>query len=165
MDAEQRKLVVGATSGDRQSFEELVKLYERFIFGIVSKHGPKEEVEEIAQEIFLSAFRSISSLREPEAFSTWLHGIALRRCQDAWRVIYRKRRAAPELPEASDPTAENKLLLEKILSKLSPEDRTIMTLLYLEDRSTEEVGKLLGISRVNVKVRAHRIRRKLEEWL
>jgi len=171
-------LVISAMGGDLSAFEDLVRSYERFVFAIVSKHVPESEVDSVAQVVFIGLYRSISTLRDPAAFRGWLHGIAVRRCRDFWRQHYRQAKHETQLSalpaetiasfkDPSDQAHRHELnqLLEQLLGSLSAEDRMIMTLLYLEDRPVSETATLLGLSQVNVKVRAHRIRKKLETKL
>ena len=159
---ELKRSVLQAQRGDVRAFEELVREYESLVFRLVALHGPKEEIESIAQESFLAAFRSLSTLREPAAFKSWLSGIALRRCRDEWRRIYRKKREQnieAEPPQSAG--AEAKLLAQEILDGLSPEERMIMTLLYIEERSVAEVAELLHCTGIAVKVRAHRLKKRI----
>jgi len=168
-------LVERARKGDLDAFQELVTSFESFVFKTAARHGPRDEIENVSQESFLSAYTSLSKLSDPEAFPGWLHSIVVRRCLDCWRRKYRKAKYEVALSSINEKdVAENstfvaeldrKQAAEKILALLLPEERLIMTLLYLEEKSVDEVSKLLNFSKVNVKVKAHRIRNKLKSFL
>jgi RNA polymerase sigma-70 factor (ECF subfamily) len=178
LDSAEIALITDAMNGSRKAFEELIILNQSFVLNLARKFGPREEMESVAQETFISAFKAISSLNDPLAFKGWLHQIAVRRCHDAWRAVYRKkpevsleslqensveRRSAVNFSGTSNVEIElqGKMEVDTILNQLSADDRMIMTLLYLEDKTTKEVAKLLGLSVVNVKVRSHRIKKRL----
>ena len=178
LDPAELALVQEAISGSRKAFEELISLNERFVLNLARKFGPKEEIENISQETFISAFKAISNLKDALAFKGWLAAIAVRRCRDSWRAVYRRkaevsfdtvREADFETKEVVNftgaPSAESsmqgRMEVEAVLNQLSADDRMVMTLLYLEDKSVKEVSQLLGITQVNVKVRSHRIKKRL----
>ena len=171
--------------GDVNSFEHLLKKYQDHLLRIVKKHVPYNEVEEMAQEVFVRAYQALPNFREAGSFKQWLSAIAVRTCCDFWRKRYRSR----ELP-MSDLSDNHRDWLEKTLSnqsdqsfyeigqekearelldwaldRLSAEDRMVLELVYLEGLSVKETAGLLGWSVANVKVRSFRSRKKLQKLL
>jgi RNA polymerase sigma-70 factor, ECF subfamily len=171
-------------AGDADAFGVLVEQDQRKVFAVVGRHVPPNAVADVAQETFVSAWRSVSSFRGDCTFATWLCRLAIRRCHDYWRKS--SRRSEPvaiealtdeqagwlnEALRAADEEARNRLasradaadVLDRVLGRLAPDDRMIVTLLHLEGRPVKEVADDLGWSPVRVKVRALRARRKLRE--
>ena len=171
--------------GDVNSFEHLLKRYQDHVLRIVTKHIPYNEVEEMAQEVFVRSYQALPGFKQEGSFRQWLSAIAVRTCYDFWRKRYRSR----ELP-MSDLTDSHQGWLEKTLSnqsnksfhekgrekearelldwalsKLSARDRMVIELVYLEGLSVKEAAGLLGWSVSNVKVRSFRSRKKLETLL
>lgn len=171
--------------GDIDAFESILLRYKDHVVDIVRKHVPYHEVEETAHDVFVRAYQSLATFKERSRFEHWLSAIAVRACYDFWRKRYRSR----ELPMSSlseehqkwlegvmqdrsdrsfdDRVSQEKAkeLLEWALDRLSPEDRMVLELVYLEGRSGRETGDLLGWSVANVKVRSLRARRKLRHLM
>lgn len=171
--------------GDVNSFEYLMTKHQDHVTKIVSKHVPNQEVESVAQDVFVRAYQSLSTFKHKSGFKQWLSSIAVRTCYDFWRKAYRSR----ELPMSSL-TEKHSEWLEKVISdssneahaakirqkeaqeimawaldRLSPEDRMVLELVYLEELSGKETAELLGWSLANVKVRSFRARKKLYRLL
>ena len=181
-DEEVVRRVIG---GDINAFESLLLRYKDHVLEIVRKHVPYLEVEETTHDVFVRTYQSLATFKERSPFKHWLSAIAVRACYDFWRKHYRSR----ELPMSSlreehrewlervmsdrsdqsfdDGVSQEKAreLLEWALDRLSPEDRMVLELVYLEGRSGREAADLLGWSVPNVKVRSLRARRKLRNLL
>jgi len=179
------ELVDLVRGGDTDSFAYLLDRYRPTVFGIVSRRVRGADVEEVAQDIFVRAFTSLATYERKGEFAHWLSKIAVRACYDYWRQMYRR----PERPMSSlsedqaewlariassasirahaheESMNEARELLAWAMGKLSAEDRTVLELVHLEERPVREAAELLGWSVVNVKVRAHRARRKLRAVL
>jgi len=171
--------------GDVNSFEHLLKRYQDYVLRIVTKHIPYNEVEEVAQEVFVRAYQALPGFKQEGSFKQWLSAIAVRTCYDFWRKHYRSRELPmgdlserhrdwleKTLSNQSDKSfhekgreKEAKELLDWALSKLSARDRMVIELVYLEGLSVKEAAALLGWSVSNVKVRSFRSRKKLETLL
>ncbi len=171
--------------GDVNAFEHLLKRYEEHVLKIVKRHIPYNQIEEIAQDVFVRAYQSLSSFKKRSSFKHWISTIALRCCYDYWRKEYRSR----ELPMSSlnekhrnwveqiisdesyisfheqGPQKEAKEVLYWALSQLSAEDRMVLELIYLEGLSGKEVADLLGRSIANVKIRSFRSRKKIQKLI
>jgi len=159
-------LVAAARGGDDEAFGELVRRHQRRVFRLAGRFFKRqEEVEDVAQETFLQAWRKLDTYRARAPFEHWLTRVCLNCCYGRFRK--RKGDDLPleyDLPSAApDPTA--RLEAERLLGALAPDDAFVLLLLHGEGWSVAEIAERLGWSRANVKVRAHRARKKLQKLL
>lgn len=160
--SETADLVKRAQGGDRTAFEALVVAYQGSAFGYAhSLLGDAQRAEDAAQDAFLIAYKSLSTLREAAAFPGWLRGIVFRCASRVWRG----RRPFADLataqiaePRAADDGLENAELVAHALKALPPELREVVTLFYLQERSQKEVAAFLGIPETTVVNRLHKAR-------
>lgn len=166
--------------GEINAFADLLTRYRAWVFAIVLKHVPRERAEELAHDIFVEAYKALPSYRGAAEFRHWLAGIAVRQCFTFWRRTSRQpvfctpndlsNEAQTWLDRAGEAQSQEifdrqtsqqatRELLAYALERLSAEDRTLVTLLHLEERSVREVAQLMAWSQMNVKVRAYRARR------
>jgi RNA polymerase sigma-70 factor (ECF subfamily) len=170
--------------GDIDQFAELISRHQKHVTRIVCRRVPADCVDEIAHDVFVRAYVGLTKFSHSVAFEHWLAGIAVRTCYDFWRT--RKGEALP----ASALTDEHQQWIDRILTaqsddqffeqarrreatevlewalkQLSPENRAVLTLVYLDEYSVREAAQLLGWSMINVKVRAHRARHALRTIL
>ena len=181
----EREIIEAVLAGASERFREIIEAHSARVFRIASKHVPQSEVEEVAHEIFIRAFRSLPKYKFKSPFEHWLSALAVRACYDFWRARGRRReRSISELSPSeqrlveaalqsassestsegateSDPTQDAELL-ELVLGILSPQERMVVTLVHLEGLSVREAAARLGWSSANVKVRAFRARRKMQ---
>lgn len=171
--------------GNTGAFEKLLAKYKNYVFSIVNRHVPRDQVEDVSQEVFIRVYQSLLKLKQAESFKTWLSAITLRTCYDFWRKRYRSKETPISTLSSeqknwiartiSDSSAadwevrgrqkEAREILEWLLAILNPAERMIVDLVYLEGLSSKEAAGLLGWSETNVKVRAFRIRQKLKKYL
>ncbi len=174
--------------GEGEAFGALVERYQQRIFSIVFHLvRRRDEVEDLAQEIFFKAFRAIRSYNFQSSFATWVSRIAVNHCYDYLRKV-----RASRLSYYSDMTEESAKELERkaesperggldhgdrlalrdfvgnLLDRAPEDDRLILTLKELEDFTVEEIAGLLKLKPSTVKVRLHRARKRmlgdLERW-
>ncbi len=168
-------------AGERDRYAALVTKHSPSVAAIVARRVPRADVEEVVHEVFVRAYHSLGGFRGEQPLSHWLSRIAVRECYDRWRRERRRvediaPRATPDeqqwLEHAATPQAiareleeeDRRLaidLFHRALALLTPEDRAVLVLVSVEERSVAEAAKLLGWSSVNVKVRAHRARKRL----
>lgn len=182
MERSEAELIAAVLQGDAASFEPLVQKYSPRVFATARRYARREsEVEDIAQEVWLKAFEKLKSFRGEAPFEHWLMRMTVRTCYDFLRRHQRNREssfsdlsesesdwlekfvAAPE--SASEEADAAKLLIERVLEKLSPQARMVITLLEIEDRSVKEIAELTGWSVALVKVRAFRARAEMRKIL
>jgi RNA polymerase sigma-70 factor (ECF subfamily) len=179
------EIVHRVIEGDINAFESLLVRYKGHVLEVVKKHVPYHEVEETAHDVFVRAYQSLPTFEERSSFKQWLSTIAVRACYDFWRKRYRSREVpmsslAEEHHEWLEKVVSNRSgqsfadrdsqkkageVLDWALDRLSPEDRMVLELIYLEGLSGKEAADLLGWSVANVKIRSLRARRKLRNLL
>src|SRR5450432_2699117 len=182
MERTEAELIAAALQGDAASFEPLVEKYSPRVFATARRYARRDsEVEDIVQEVWIKAFRKLKSFRGEAPFEHWLMRMTVRTCYDFLRGHQRNREssfsdlsependwldrfvAAPET--AGDHADAAKLLIDRVLEKLSPSARLVITLLEIEDRSVKEIAELTGWSVPLVKVRAFRARGEMRKIL
>jgi len=183
---EEARLIRQAQDGNQRAFEALVRLHERLVFGIIGSFlRRRQDVEDLAQEVFLKAYLAIGRFRPGAPFAPWLHRIAVNTCYDHLRGIRRR----PEIGiadlaeseadfldryvEKGSPSAGGEALdrvaardlAERILATLPPKDRLVITLREVQGFEIAEIATALGCSRPAAKVRLFRARRAMQAAL
>lgn len=168
------RLIQSTLAGDDEAFASLVTRYTSRIFGIAARFARNDhELDDVCQEIFIKAYRHLGKYRGDAPFEHWLSRIAIRACYDLLRrTRHDRENASLEAMEGFDPGAEDNVaparareILDWAMGQLSPEERLVITLLEIEEKSVREIADLSGWSESNVKVRAFRARQKLKEIL
>jgi len=169
------ELVAAAKNGGGQAFAELVKRHKRMALSLAARFAPsRSEIDDLGQEIFLKAYRELPGFRGDASFATWLRTVAVSCCLDYLRKAKRSPAAGGlelplELPDDAKISAyeavEIRDVLNRAMAKLSPADRLVITLLELEGESVETVARVTNMSKIGVRVRAHRARGKLRSLL
>lgn len=174
--------------GDIDRFADLIARHRQHVLKIVQGHVPADRVAEVAHDVFVRAYRSLSRYGEDVPFEHWLSRLAVRTCYDFWRANRRADVPVSALTEdqagwldrAFSAASEEQFreqgdrrdaleVLAWALAQLSPDQRLVLTLVSLEGRSVREAADLLGWTVVNVKVRCYRARQVLrtlffQEW-
>lgn len=170
-----------AQNGDHEAFGLLVEKHQRRVFSIAFHIVRRQdETEDLAQEIFLKAFRAIRSYNWRASFGSWLARIAVNHCYDylrrqrsshlsyQWQLSDDALRALESATPAErgnerslDEQVAWKDLAHKLLERAPPEDRVVLTLKEMEDLSVEEIANTLNWSASKVKVRLHRARKRM----
>ena len=177
-----RELVGRAQADDQGAYEELVRRHQGRVFAVAGGIlRNKEDVEDIAQQVFLKAYFSLKRFDQRAAFSTWLYKITVNECWD----VLRKRKVRPLLYEAElseeqvsqyqasseaqdgKPDVSQQLAtreqVELLLDCLDERDRMMLLLKEVEGFSVEEIAEMLEINGNTVKVRLFRARRRIVE--
>jgi len=182
MEQTEAELIAAVLKGNAASFEPLVKKYSPRVFATARRYARREsEIEDIAQEVWLKAFGKLKSFRGEAPFEHWLMRLTVRTCYDFLRRHQRNRESAfsdltePEndwlerfvtQPEVVSENADAaRLLVARVLERLSPSARLVITLLEIEDRSVKEIAALTSWSVPLVKVRAFRARAEMRKIL
>ncbi len=173
-------IISSVLEGDVDQFAILIDKYKAKIFKIVSMHIPHDYVDEVANDIFFKSYKSLKTFKNDSPFVNWLTVIAIRSCKDFWRQKYAQKdvpmssfdeetEQTIELgidyrtPETNVLGDENYKMLMKAMEQLKPVERTIISMMYAEERSVAEIASLTGMTESNVKVTAFRSRKKLAE--
>lgn len=163
------RLVEACRDGDRDAFGELVRRHQQRVFRLAGRFFRRPaDVEDVAQETFLTAWRKLHTYRAEAPFEHWLTRVCLNTCYARFRGRSGKVALESEL-EADlestpiDPTL--KIEVERLLSTLPPADRFVLLMMYGEGWSVAEIADKVGWSKSNVKVRLFRARKKLRQVL
>ncbi len=155
------RLVLLTLGGNHEAFGELVKKYQGSVYGLAYSYVKRPlEAEELAQEIFLEAYRSLPSLRDPSRFGSWVRGITARLSSNWLKKRKRRERILDEVPDSFDwsqfreeksvaETAEEAELHEQVrkaVLDLPEKYRLPILLRYMQDLSYEQIADFLGTS-------------------
>jgi len=167
--------IAQAKKGDPIAFRHLVQTHQfavrRTVLGMM---GDLDEVDDIAQEVFIRFYKGLSKYRAEAKLSTYLHRIAINLCLDALKRNRRKLQQQSELKEdgvwqlnAENPGKQSDLrdLLTKALQRLEPDFRTVVVLRLVQGYSIKECAQLLKIPEGTVASRLTRGQQKLRVWL
>lgn len=169
-------LVAATLAGDDEAFAELVRRHKRRVFGTAARFARDgHQLDDLAQEIFLRAYRHLGKFRAEAPFEHWLARLTVSACYDFLRKE-RKLREQVSLDahefdlrdgsvEAALAAGRARELVEFAMRQLTPDERLILTLAELEERPMREISELTGWSETNVKVRAFRARQSLKKVL
>lgn len=174
---EDRELVRQAQNGNEPAFEELVRRHQQRVFALVGGIlRRREDVEDVAQQVFLKAFVSLRRFDQRSAFSTWLYKITVNECWDYLRkkkvrpLVYESDLSEEQVsrldgivsqdrpPVGPSERAEARDMIERMLEKLPEQDRQLLLLKEVEGFSVEELAEILKLNVNTVKVRLFRAR-------
>jgi RNA polymerase sigma factor (sigma-70 family) len=163
-------------AGNLNAYSHIVDRYKDKAFNLAFRIcANTEEAEEIAQDSFLKAFRSLGSFKKQSSFSTWLYRIIFNTSISHVRARKQRLLSIEDFPadatdfigyDANKEEAEEeyrKSLVNFALQKLTDEERALVTLFYYDEMSSDEISEVTGMSKTNLKVRLFRARRKMQE--
>jgi len=173
------ELIEQTLAGNQSAYADLVKRHQRFVFTLAMRFAKgREDAEEIAQDCFIKAYRSLASFQGQSKFSTWLYSIVY---TTAMTFLRKKRVATDSIDDENTfiqvesresgydtNNIENKsrsFYLNQAIDQLLPDDATIITLFYKGEQSLEEIAQALGMETNTVKVKLFRARQRLKEKL
>ncbi len=182
-DEEVLSLVKKVKKGDTSAFEQLVIIYQKFVYGtVLANVKNKEDAEDISQEVFLKAWKNIGSFRADSSFATWLHKITKNTVLD----FIRKRNGRKEIsedpeealsdvpsndlsPEEALIGKETALTIERIIDTLPEEQRISIIYRDLMGITYLEIADITGVTVGTVKSRISRaretVKKAIEEYL
>jgi RNA polymerase sigma-70 factor (ECF subfamily) len=179
------RLVEEARKGGREAFAELVRRHERRVYGVVQRMvGDRSDADDLAQEVFMTAWRSIGSFRSGSSFYTWLYRIAVnaslgflrKKGREKGRAPFDETMSVPDRAAGAPPSTESAAAAgeirdraEEALRSLPPHFRSSFALVVGEGLSHRDAAKVLGCSENTVSWRMHKARRllqaRLKPWL
>jgi RNA polymerase sigma-70 factor (ECF subfamily) len=182
VEPDDQQLIAAVRRGETEAFEPLVQKYQPRIFATARRYARREsEVEDIVQEVFLKAFQKLDGFRGDAPFEHWLMRLAVRTCYDFLRQHQRNRETAmaditdeeegwmerfAAEPESTDTDSDAaRALVQRLMERLSPASRLVITLLEIEEKSVKEIAAVTGWSVTAVKVRAFRARAEMRKYL
>jgi RNA polymerase sigma-70 factor (ECF subfamily) len=183
----ERSLLRRLRERDERAFRELLEAHRDRVYNITYRMlGNRAEAEDVAQEVFITVFKTIDSFREESKFSTWLYRVAVNHCKNRIKYLSRRQdRNKDELDEMSGSVngatagspvraaqpdrALEGIQMEQILhdaiASLDEEHRTVVVLRDVEDLSIEEICAITDLPDGTVKSRLHRARLALRKKL
>ncbi len=187
MQKQDNELIASTLEGNQQAFEELIRRYQSFVHNVVYHYFAKrEDVEEIAQEVFLKVYMALNKYDADRPFKHWLGRITSNLCIDEFRKRKRNRIVSLESDLGKEEQADldqmfqaaetNSFafvggmekgldLLKKAMNTLSDKDRMTYVLREVEGLDYEEIGEMLGTSVVASRIRVSRARQQLKKKL
>ena len=173
------ELIEQTLTGNQSAYTDLVRRHQRFVFTLALRFAKRrEDAEEIAQDCFIKAYRSLASFQGQSKFTTWLYSIVY---TTAMTFLRKKRLDTDSIDDENTfiqienqagaydvNNAENKsrsFYLNQAIGQLLPDDAAIITLFYKGEQSLEEIGRAMGLEANTVKVKLFRARQRLKEKL
>jgi RNA polymerase sigma factor (sigma-70 family) len=165
------------------SFEQIVRDHQTMVFGTLARMiGSRENLDDLAQEVFLRLYKALPVFRGEALLSTYLYRITVNVAQNEWK---RRRRERMSMVSMSDEVSgweerlehpdrnaaeqmeerEFRQTVEEQLAQLSQVERTVLVLYHQEERSYEEIATVLGMPIGTVRTHLHRGRKKMREGL
>jgi RNA polymerase sigma-70 factor, ECF subfamily len=184
MARDQHKLVERLKRRDEAAFTELVRTYQDRVFGLTYRMlGDRAEAEDLAQEVFVTVFKSIDAFRGEAQLGTWIYRVAANHCKNRLKYHARRARSAQREymdgdhggdatagpsariagPEAAAVGREAERLVREALASLPDDHRELIVLRDLENLSYEEIRGLTGLVEGTIKSRLHRARLALQK--
>ena len=163
--------------GEQNAYAELVNRYQAYVFTLILRMiKSREDAEEVAQDVFVKAYRSLADFRGESKFSTWLYTIA-----NTTSITFLRKKKLDvhsldnekvfEVADSKDSGFRANLVEQKsrvnmvneAIAMLSQDDAEIITLFYKAEQNLEEISRILRLETNTVKVRLHRARTRLKE--
>lgn len=174
------ELVDNVLKGQTQYYREIIDRYSPMVFHVVRGFiKDEDEVEELAQQIFVKTYEKLDSFDGKSKFSSWLYMIAKNHCRDYVKNIRRKNRRFSEMDSRelqlqadmiNEETPDQNIIkdewgqmLEKALGKINPENAEVFLMKYRDEMSYKAISKRLNVTVSALKVRVHRARKELKQ--
>jgi len=170
-------IITRVLHGEHQLYADLVTRYQNFVFTLALRYTPvREDAEEIAQDVFVKAYKALKDFRGESKFSTWLYSIVnstsitfLRKKKlDISSLdnehVFEQAESKDSGMNANQVEVKSKVeMVTKAIQMLSPDDAKLITLFYKAEQSLEEIARILNMETNTVKVKLHRARTRLKE--
>jgi RNA polymerase sigma factor (sigma-70 family) len=174
---EDMDIIARVLNGDHQSYSILVERYQSLVFTITLRYvKSREDAEEVSQDVFVKAYRSLADFKGNSKFSTWLYTIAtttsitfLRKKKldvhslDNEKVFETADRLDGGMSANQIEQKSKVNMVNEAIKMLSPDDAQIITLFYKGEQTLEEIAQILGKEPNAVKVQLHRARGRLKD--
>lgn len=171
------EIISRVLKGEQNAYAELVNRYQNYVFTLTLRFTKnREDAEEVSQDIFVKAYRSLADFRGASKFSTWLYTIVNTTCITFLRkkkleihsldneTVFERVENQDSGMNANQVEQKSKLnMVNQAISMLGHDDAEILILFYKAEQSLEEISKVLGLETNTVKVRLHRARQRLKE--
>ena len=163
--------------GDQKAYAELVEKYRNYVFTIVLRYvKSREDAEEVSQDVFVKAYRSLADFKGTAKFSTWLYTVTTTTCITFLRKkklevqSLDNERVFASADNIDSGMSANQVeqkakvnMVNEAIKMLNPDDSQVLTLFYKGEQSLEEIAHIMGKEPNAVKVQLHRARTRLKE--
>jgi RNA polymerase sigma-70 factor, ECF subfamily len=167
-----QEIIKSILDGDQSAFAELIQRYQRqiLVYCLRLLNFHHEDAEDVVSDTFLKVYVNLAGYNPSLKFSSWLYRIAHNEAVNliAKKSKYRLNPIESEennLSVTIDFEKPNTADIELILSKLAVDDRNVLTLFYLEEKSLKEIGEIMKISDNNVAVKLNRARTRAKKFV
>jgi len=150
--------------GDRDAFARLYAAYVRLVHAILLGRVPRRDVDDLVQEVFITAYQRIRELRDPSAFGGWIATIARNRATDYLRQS-REHVGLPDEMPGGDPIEAETIAVLDVVRKLPEAYRETLLMRLVEGMSGAEIAERSGLTPASVRVNLHRGMKLLREQL
>jgi RNA polymerase sigma-70 factor (ECF subfamily) len=165
MSLAERLLIARLRERDEQAFSEIVRMHGDKVFSLIYRMlGSRAEAEDVAQEVFITVFKTIDGFRGEAKFSTWLLRIAANQSKNRIKYLARRPTEGVEVDKMME-AAETEAIMQRAIGALDEEHRLLMILRDVEELSYQEIGEITGLPEGTIKSRLHRARFALKEEL
>jgi len=172
-----REIIARVLNHDQQAYAILVDRHRNFVFTLVLRYiNVREDAEEVAQDVFIKAYRALASFQGNSKFSTWLYTIVTTTCITFLRKkkletqsldneqVFERADNIDGGMSANQVEQKSKVnMVQEAIKMLSPDDAQIITLFYKGEQTLEEIAQILNKEPNAVKVQLHRARGRLKE--
>ncbi|MBI3491268.1 MAG: sigma-70 family RNA polymerase sigma factor [Acidobacteria bacterium] len=151
-------------SGDQDAFARLYADYSRMVHAILLGRVPRRDVDDLVQDVFMTAYTRLGALRNPEAFGGWIAAIARNHATDHLRRSHEQEALPDEMP-GGDPIEAETLAILDVVHTLPEAYRETLLMRLVEGMSGQEIADRTGLSSGSVRVNLHRGMKLLREKL
>src|SRR6059058_3235485 len=155
-------LVKAVLAGERDRFARLYEMYAPLVHGILLARVPRDEVDDLVQDIFLHALKKLHTLRDPKAFAPWIAMIARNRAMDFYRSSRETVEVTEQMAIARSPSKTAKEILD-LIRQLPDAYREKLVLRFVEGMTGPEIAARTGLTPASVRVNLHRGMKLLRE--
>src|SRR5437016_3451480 len=155
-------LVKAVLDGERDRFARLYEMYAPLVHGILLARVPRDEVDDLVQDIFLHALKKLHTLRDPKAFAPWIAMIARNRAMDFYRSSRETVEVTEQMAIARSPSRTAKEILD-LIRQLPDAYRETLVLRFVEGMTGPEIATRTGLTPASVRVNLHRGMKLLRE--
>lgn len=173
MEKDESYIITRILAGKTEEYAYFLDTYGQPVFSLIVRMvNSEEDAEELTQDTFMKAFEHLSSFNGKSSFSTWIYRIAYNTAlsflrkknveqtvidDNQWNQI-----SDTQIDDALNNESEEQIeKLQQALTKLTAEERALVTLFYEEEHSIQELAQILNLNEGNIKVKLHRLRKKL----
>ena len=164
-DTDIARLVLGAQRGDRTAFAELYRRFARMVHGVVLARTSRTDVDDVVQEVFVTALERLKDLREPAAFGGWLATIARRRATDHVRRQPMTEALVDDVPSPKRGDRLEAIAILNAIKSLPDAYSETLVLRLVEGMTGLEIAERTGLTPASVRVNLHRGMKLLREKL